>query len=233
MKKRKLILLILIIALLGVVGIGITLYFTVFQESTNNSSPSLPKDTDLNQQSFEYLAKVDYMKQITTTEANIIKTEIQTNLSKKMENLNLEENIDYTINNLDGITTGSNLNDFLNAIIVTSIESSTKATGNFIVSLSVQENISNRAIETVIIDKNEETALSEAAAESILNYILIQVQEAVSKGQMNKKDSDYKITNIELIKAGAKFAEYKNQIKVQGISNRLTGEFLIKFQIEQ
>lgn len=207
-------------------GVGITLYFTIVHKNDNDL-----QKINLNKQSFDYLAKVEYMNKITNQEATIIKNDIKISLDNKLNQLMLFKNIDYQINNLDTMKANDDLNDFLEKILVASISNSKKATGSFIIKLNVQENIINRFFEPIEINNNQINGLTKDQANSIINNILIKVQTILTQGQFNEKDIDYEIKNLNLIKEKAKFSDYNKRIKVIGKSKKLIGEFLINFKI--
>lgn len=211
----------------------ISIPFILNLTMTNEESHHSPDDINLNNYSLQYLVKVVNMVEITNAEAEVIKTELQTKITNEMTSLNLIEKVDYEIQHLNDIKQGSNLNDFFDKIAISSIETSERAWGSFKVELSIQENIFNRTIQTIMIDAQEANGLTEDTANSIKNYIKISVQTVVSQGQINRLDTDYQINNLELIKETAKFEDYKDKIKVSGISLRLTGEFPITFEINR
>lgn len=226
MRKTKVTLLMILIAIVGSIGIGVTLYFTM--GAKNSSTTPAPGTVDLNEQSYEYLAKVNHMNQIEAAEATKIKSDIKQELGTKMQNLGLEQNIDYQIKNLDALKQGDNLNNYLHEIIVES--SSEKATGKFITTLNVQENINDRKVE-IEIDQDEADGLTEDAATSIKINIPILVARVLTAGQDNQLNRDYEILGLQTIKPNAKFNDYNGQVKVAGKSNRVVGEFLITFTI--
>lgn len=226
MSKTKVTLLMILISIIGATGIGVTLYFTMGVK--NASTAPSPDTVDLNEQRYEYLAKVKYMNKIDEPEVRKIKNEIKQDLVTKMQDLGLEQNIDYQIKNLEALKEGDNLNNYLHDIIIES--SSIRATGKFVITLNVQENINDRKIE-IEIDKEETDGLTEDAATSIKIDISRLVDKVLTAGQFNKIDKDYKISGLDSIKPNAKFDDYNGQIKVIGISNRVVGEFLLIFTI--
>lgn len=225
MKKNKaLVITLSTIAIILVIAsiVGPTVWYFTTQQNTDSQ-------IDLTQQKSQYLAKVEYMNNINDQEALILKNEIRTNINNQLNKLNLTESIDYQINNLDTIKNGDNLNNYLDDIIIASIASSIKAKGHFTLTLNVQENINKRTIPAIEIDANQSEGLSADAVLGIKGHIEFSVQSILNQGQLNRIDIDYQIINLSLIKEGAKFPEYSNQLKVHGISNRLTGEFAILF----
>lgn len=214
-------------AILCCISIPIILYFTIGQKETASNGT-----VNLDDEVVSYLAQVNHMDLITEPEANKIKSDIQTTITNKMSSLNLEENVDYTVQNLDKIKKDFNLND-LN-IIVDSIESSTKATGNLAVSVSVQEDISDRSIGIIKIDATDAAGLRPRIANDLQINITLSVEDVLTQGQFNELDIDYSIINLDLIKAGAKFEEYSTKISVEAtaITTRLKGLFKITFELE-
>ncbi|MBE4704131.1 hypothetical protein [Spiroplasma platyhelix] len=216
---------ILIITIVGCLSIPIILYFTIGQQKNNSQK------INLNEQSLNYLAKVEHMKSIKEQEAIKIKSDIQANINNKMTSLNLDENVDYKINNLDTIKQGASLDNI--HITIDSLSTSTKATGNFTIRINSQENINDRSIQSIAINANEANGLSAIKANNIQNQIILSVDSTLNEGQMNEKDVDYKINNLGLIQAGAKFADYNTQLSVIGISIQLEGSFSIIFTLTE
>lgn len=213
---------ILSLAVLTCISIPVILYFTIGQHQS--------QETNLNNVSISYLAEINYMDNISDEEATTIRTDINNEITRAMNRLNLEENTDYQINNLDQIQNGFDLNNF--DVTVTSIPDSTKATGSFRITLNVQENISQRSISTLNVPADEENGLTQNTVNNILANIQIGVQSALSTGQSIDEDIDYTIANLNLITVGAAFSSYNNQISVQAISPKLKGSFQINFQLQ-
>lgn len=227
MKKEKVIkiTLIIITVLIGI-SIPITLHFTLPENAASEN-----QTIDLGEKKIEYLAKVENMTKITKIEAETIKNDLQTKIINETSKWNLKENIDYIILNLDKIISNTNLSE-IDEIELNSIPSSTKATGKLIVSLNVQEDITNRINNEIIIYEYELEGLSQDRAEAIQDEIHADIHTMLNNGQPNEENTDYRINNLELIKETAKFEEYNNKIIVKGISNHLIGEFLIKFKVD-
>lgn len=213
----------LVIVLVGAITVPITLYFTIGNKDTTTK-------VNLNDQTLTYLAKVQRMKVITEQEANKIKSDIQKQIQTKLDNLNLQENIDYSINNLETIKAGINLDGV--HIIVNATPGTTKAKGSFTVTINVTENIDNRSIPIIQISRDEADELSEIRAKVIQNTIKLNVDDVLNEGQFNIIDKDYEIINLDLIKNGAKYNDYNTAISVRGISRNIEGSFKINFEIE-
>lgn len=216
----------LILAILACVSIPIILYFTIGQKDTSNNK------IDLNGQSVSYLADVQHMNNITEQEANTIKNDIQTRINTKLSSLNLEETTDYTINNLNTIKLGTNLGDI--TITVNSVSNSSKTTGSFNLTLNVREDMSDRSIATINIPASEENGLTEDTVDTILLTIRINTEDVLTEGQDNKLNRDFQINNVNLIKAGAAFTDYQDQITIIPItsSTHLKGSFKINFRLQ-
>lgn len=234
MKKKnynKFSLSVLLAGILGVAGVTGLIYFIITQVNGSTDGGGVDdKRINLELENISYLAQVKHMDSITDVEANEIISGLKETINTKMNSLNLEENIDYTIDNLNEIKQGVRL-DSIN-IIVKAIESSTKARGSLVVNLDGQENINDRSIETIKIPTSQENGLSVIRARNIRNEIQFSVYELLSQGQVNEEGVDYEIVNLDLIAAGAKFTDYSNKISVRALSNQLKGSFTINFELD-
>lgn len=220
----------LIFVITACISIPLVLYFTIGQKNNNGEDNS--EQINLDEQNVSYLADVEFMNKITGDEATTIRKDIQDNINNKMNSLNLEVNVDYTVNNLNDIQANVNLNDV--NVTVNSVETSTKAIGNLTVKLNVRENMNNRTIDTIMVPAKEANGLDALTADGIQGKIRIDVQDILTGGQDNDENIDYIIDNINLIVAGAKFNEYSTIISVipKTSSTHLTGSFKIKFELQ-
>lgn len=221
----------LIFVITACISIPLVLYFTIGQKNNNGEGNS--EQINLDEQNVSYLADVEFMNKITGDEATKIRNDIQANINNKMNSLNLEVNVDYTVNNLNDIKANINLNDV--NVTVNSVETSTKAIGNLAIKLNVRENMNNRTIDTIIVPADEANGLSALTADGIQGNIRINVQDILTSGQDNNEGIDYIIDNINLIVAGAKFDEYSTIISVipKTSSTHLKGSFKIKFELQK
>lgn len=215
----------LILAIFACISIPIILYFTIGQKDTSGK-------VNLNGQSVSYLADVQHMNKITGTEANTIKSDIETNVNQKLNSLSLEVTVDYTIDNLNAIQANADLGNI--TITITSVPTSAKATGSFNLTLNVREDMSDRSVPTIDVPASEESGLSQDTIDSILLNIQITTEDVLTDGQDNKLDRDFQINNKQLLTVGAAFADYKDQITIvpKAPSTHLKGSFKINFQLQ-
>lgn len=215
------------IVLVATLTIPVILYFAMADTADNTETEKV----NLNKQSLTYLAKVQHMKTITKQEANEIKSDIQSRIETQLGNLNLQETIDYNINDLDTIKADVNLDGV--HITITSVPNSTKATGAFTLEMDVTENINDRSIPIIQILASETNGLPDLRAKIVENQIKLNVDNVLNEGQFNLLNRDYEIINLDKIKAEAKYEEYSTVISVRGISQNLEGSFKIIFEIEE
>jgi len=221
---------VLLAGVLGCIALAFLLYFLI--TGVNKHSNGNDSRLDLNSQNISYLAEVGHMDSITEDEANTIKTGVQENITEKMDNLELEPNIDYTVNELDDIEAGVRL-DSIN-VTVAAVKSSTKAKGELVVDLQGTENISDRGSDPLAtISVPTADALSNIQAANLKLTISLNVNEILSQGQLTEEGVDYEIDGLNLIVVGATYADYNDKIIVNAISSstKLTGSFTINFQL--
>lgn len=222
---------VLLAGVLGCIALAFLLYFLI--TGVNKHSDANDSRLDLSSQNISYLAEVGHMDSITEDEANTIKDGVQENITEKMDNLELEPDTDYTVNDLDDIQEGVRL-DSIN-VTVAAVKSSAKAKNEVVVTLNGQEDISDRGNDPLAtITVPTENALSNLQATTLKLTISINVSNILSQGQVTGEGVDYEINGLDLIVQGAVLTDYNGKVTVSSISssNKLKGSFTINFQIK-
>ncbi len=216
---------VLLTSVLGCTVLAFLLYLLITGIKGTDSRLNLASEN------ISYLAQVSHMDSITDEEVNTIKSDVQEAINEKMNSLKLEPDIDYTVNDLNDIATGTRL-DAIN-VTVAAIKNSTKAKGTLVVELNGQEDISDRSVSTINIPTSQENSLSALRAANIKSEISFNVNEILTKGQITEEGIDYQIVGLDLIVYGAKFTDYNSKVSVASISSsiKLKGSFVINFQL--